>query len=116
VSVFCPDAAVVARCSAMLPWLAALVAIDGLNAACSGILRGCGRQKLGAAVNVAGYWILGLPTAAALAFGAGMGERGLWCGLTAGAGFQAVVLLFLLARWDWQREASRVSKLAAAAA
>jgi hypothetical protein len=37
-----------------------------------------------------------------------MNEIGLWCGLVVGAGLQAVVLLAMLARWDWGKEAARV--------
>lgn len=55
VGLFCSDATVVARCLGTLPLLACLVAVDGVNATISGILRGSGRQKLGAAVNFAGY-------------------------------------------------------------
>jgi Na+-driven multidrug efflux pump len=55
VALFCSDAAVVGRCLDALPFLAALVGLDGLNSTCSGVLRGSGRQKLGAAINIIGY-------------------------------------------------------------
>ncbi|KAI8471347.1 MAG: mate-domain-containing protein [Monoraphidium minutum] len=55
VKLFCSDPQIVARCLDVLPLLAALIAFDGVNANISGVLRGCGRQKLGAAVNFLGY-------------------------------------------------------------
>jgi Na+-driven multidrug efflux pump len=54
-SLFCSDPAVVSRCLGVLPALSCLVVLDGANAALSGVLRGCGRQKLGAAVNFVGF-------------------------------------------------------------
>jgi Na+-driven multidrug efflux pump len=129
------------------------VGLDGINSTVSGVLRGSGRQKLGAACNFVGYvsraprgarprprpcprarrvappastdvspsvcaphaaqWVIGLPLSWALAFPRGLGEVGLWAGLIAGAGVQAVVLLGLLLRWDWDAEAARVRAAAA---
>ena len=34
-----------------------------LQGVCSGVLVGCGKQHLGAAVNLIGYYILALPLA-----------------------------------------------------
>ena len=48
----------------------------------AGVLRGCGRQSLGAAVNVAFFWFLGLPLAWVLGFQAGFGIEGMWWGLS----------------------------------
>ncbi|GBF97494.1 hypothetical protein Rsub_10417 [Raphidocelis subcapitata] len=115
-SLFCPDPAVIARCLGVLPALSCLVVLDGVNAALSGVLRGSGRQKLGAAVNFVGFWIVGLPLSWALAFPGGLGEWGLWAGVCAGAGVQAAVLLTLLSRWDWAAEAARVRRRIAEAA
>lgn len=46
-----------------------------------GILRGAGRQELGALLNLASYWGLGLPAAYLLSSKAGWGLQGLWAGL-----------------------------------
>lgn len=59
-------------------------------------------------------WVVGLPLSWLLAFPRGMGEWGLWGGLIIGAGLQAVVLLIMLSRWDWNEQAARVrARLAA---
>lgn len=34
----------------------------------SGTIRGCGRQKIGACINLAAYYLMGIPTAILLAF------------------------------------------------
>jgi Na+-driven multidrug efflux pump len=40
----------------VLPLLALLMFTDGINAVMSGVLRGSGRQRLGATINILGYW------------------------------------------------------------
>jgi hypothetical protein len=61
-------------------------------------------------------WVAGLPLSWLLAFPLGLGEAGLWLGITAGAGLQFAVASALLFRWDWAREAARVRELMAGAA
>ena len=52
-----------------------------LQAAVAGILRGSGRQLLGAIVNFLSYFVLGLPLAIVLALPAGLGTLGIWIAL-----------------------------------
>jgi hypothetical protein len=87
---------------------------DGLNATVGGMLRGAGRQELGAVLNLASYWGLGLPGAYLLGVRAGWGLKGLWAGLIICTSVQAVVMLVVLFRFNWQREAERAAELAAA--
>lgn len=110
VSWFTNDVAVATSCAGVLPLLAGLVFFDGVNAVVSGVLRGSGRQLLGAGINALGYFAVGVPLAAFLAFKGGLAVplHGFWWGVSAGAGVQAFVLLFLLSRWDWSAQAARV--------
>lgn len=111
VGLFTTDPTVIATSTAVLPLLAVLVFFDGINSVVSGVLRGSGRQMLGAVCNFWGYFIVGLPLCAFLAFKADMGIRGLWWGVIAGACVQAVVLMSMLLRWDWKAEVLRVQAL-----
>lgn len=61
-------------------------------------MRGCGQQKLGAAVSLVTYWALGLPLAYSLAFRHKMGAVGLWIGLIGTASLQALVNCLLICR------------------
>lgn len=72
---------VVRAAGRVFPLLAAALPGDGMNAVLGGVLRGAGRQTLGAAMNLLTFWVLGLPLAALLAFKAGWGIAGLWSGL-----------------------------------
>jgi MATE family multidrug resistance protein len=111
VSLFTNDPTVISTCATVLPLLAILVFFDGINSVVSGVLRGSGRQMLGAVCNFWGYFIVGLPLCAYLAFKQDMGIHGLWWGIIAGACVQAVVLLSMLLRWDWQKEVQRVQAI-----
>lgn len=54
------------------------------------MIRGAGRQSLGAAVNLVAYWMLGVPFAIFLGFRAGMGVMGFWIGMAATTVLQGV--------------------------
>ncbi|MFC3849260.1 MATE family efflux transporter [Corynebacterium hansenii] len=58
-----------------------------------GLLRGLGDTVSGFRLSVVGYWIVGLPAALALAFGAHLGAAGVWWGLTLGLATTAVLML-----------------------
>ena len=47
----------------------------------AGILRGSGRQALGAVINFVAYYVIGLPLGISLAFAAHLGALGMWIGL-----------------------------------
>ena len=77
--------------------LLALAAIfqvfDGTQCVASGALRGLKDVRMPLVAAVIGYWILGLPIGASLAFRTSLGPVGLWWGFVAGL----VVVAFLLA-------------------
>lgn len=57
---------------------------DGLQIAVAGVLRGIGDTRTPLAVNLVGYWLLGIPLGYVLCFPGGRGALGIWIGLTAG--------------------------------
>jgi multidrug resistance protein, MATE family len=71
---------------------------DGLQATAAGALRGAGDAHAPLYANLVGHWLLGLPVAIALGFGAHRGVTGLWWGLSLGL---TVVAAFLIARFVW---------------
>ncbi|KAL6640139.1 hypothetical protein ACP70R_021988 [Stipagrostis hirtigluma subsp. patula] len=52
----------------LMPVLAVCILFDGLQNVLSGVVRGCGQQKLGAIINIVAYYIVGIPAAFVLAF------------------------------------------------
>ncbi|KAK7290055.1 hypothetical protein RIF29_04202 [Crotalaria pallida] len=78
--------------------------VDGLQCVLSGTARGCGWQKIGACVNLGSYYIVGLPSAIVLAFVLHIGGKGLWLGIICALIVQAVSLLIITIRTDWEQE------------
>lgn len=66
---------------------------DGIQAVGAGALRGAGDTRSTMWANLVGHYAIGLPISLALGFGAGMGARGLWWGLSAGLSVTAVLLI-----------------------
>jgi MATE family multidrug resistance protein len=66
---------------------------DGLQVVGAGILRGLGDTRAPMLICLFGYWLLGIPLSAYLAFAADLGPAGLWWGLVLGLGVVATLLL-----------------------
>ncbi|MEO3386518.1 MATE family efflux transporter [Mesorhizobium sp. CAU 1741] len=90
--------------------LAALFQIvDGAQAVGGGMLRGLQDTTVPMLYAALGYWGVGLPLGAFLAFKVGMNGVGIWIGLSAGL---AVVAVLLISRW-LSRERLMVRKMPA---
>ena len=55
-----------------------------LQVVIGGVLRGSGRQYIGAIMNFIGYYIIGLPLGITLAIKVKWGVLGLWIGMATG--------------------------------
>ncbi|MGA4554246.1 MATE family efflux transporter [Methylorubrum aminovorans] len=92
-----PGAAGVFPVAAGFLIFSALFAIsDGVQSVALGALRGLQDTKVPMLIALFGYWGIGVPLGAALAWGAGMGGRGIWAGFCAGL---LVVSVALVIRW-----------------
>jgi MATE family multidrug resistance protein len=65
---------------------------DGLQVASAAMLRGLHDVRATAVIGFVAYWLIGLPLSGWLAFGAGLGARGVWWGLAVGLGVACVTL------------------------
>jgi len=84
---------VLALAATLIPIAGAFQVFDGTQAVSAGTLRGIGDTRVPMLIGLVGFWLIGLPVSATLAFGAGLGPLGLWWGLVAGLGAVAVLLL-----------------------
>ncbi|EIW75122.1 MATE efflux family protein [Coniophora puteana RWD-64-598 SS2] len=96
--IYSDDEDVVRLVSKVMPLVASFQIADGLANSCGGILRGQGRQHLGALFNIVAYYIIALPIGISLAFKTPLGLQGLWIGqviglFTVGIGEYGVVWL-----------------------
>jgi uncharacterized membrane protein len=97
------------RVAALAPVAALFQFVNALEACAQGVLRGCGRQGLVVGLNVLSLWVFGFPAGLLMTFYARptAGIYGIWYGFTLGVGMQAVVLLWLVWTFDWEREVRR---------
>jgi MATE family multidrug resistance protein len=84
---------VAALAGTLIPIAGAFQVFDGTQVVSAGTLRGLGDTRVPMLIGLVGFWLIGLPVSAALAFGAGLGPLGLWWGLVAGLGAVAILLL-----------------------
>jgi MATE family multidrug resistance protein len=76
--------AVLALGSELLAVAAVFQVFDGAQVVAAGALRGLKDTRASLLAAVIGYWCLGMPIGAGLAFGLGMGPVGLWWGFVGG--------------------------------
>eukprot|EP00195_Chlamydomonas_chlamydogama_P009762 CAMPEP_0202901800 /NCGR_PEP_ID=MMETSP1392-20130828/14735_1 /ASSEMBLY_ACC=CAM_ASM_000868 /TAXON_ID=225041 /ORGANISM="Chlamydomonas chlamydogama, Strain SAG 11-48b" /LENGTH=532 /DNA_ID=CAMNT_0049588419 /DNA_START=201 /DNA_END=1799 /DNA_ORIENTATION=- len=113
-ALFSMDYEVIVLTSQAVPMLALSLVGEGANTVLAGVLRGCGRQRIGAIINLGMYWGLGLPFSCILAFKMGLGAMGLWTGLACTASLQSLYLSWIVFKFDWNAEAQRAKALIAA--
>ncbi|KAJ4774598.1 Protein DETOXIFICATION [Rhynchospora pubera] len=68
-----------------------------------GAAVGAGWQNLVAYVNIASYYIVGIPLGVILGYLNGYGVKGIWMGMNFGILIQTMVLLFITWKIDWDR-------------
>ncbi|KEH26973.1 protein DETOXIFICATION 16 [Medicago truncatula] len=93
----------------MMPILAVSHLLDGMQAVLSGTARGCGWQKIGAFVNLGSYYLIGIPAAVVFAFVLHIGGKGLWLGIICALIVQALCLMIITIRTDWEKEANKAT-------
>ncbi|HEX2116588.1 MAG TPA: MATE family efflux transporter, partial [Alphaproteobacteria bacterium] len=92
------NAPVVTLAVAFLNLAALFQVFDGVQTIALGALRGLKDTRVPAMLAAAGYWLVGFPTGALLAFRAGMGGVGVWWGLALGLAVVAVLALVRFTR------------------
>ncbi|KAK1373824.1 Protein DETOXIFICATION [Heracleum sosnowskyi] len=102
---------VVRYIATVLPVLAISNFMDGMQGVLSGATRGCAMQKVGVYVNLGAYYIIGLPLAIFLTFVLHQNGKGLWTGIIGGSSLQAITLLVIILRIDWEQQAKKAMDL-----
>ncbi|GAM18146.1 hypothetical protein SAMD00019534_013210, partial [Acytostelium subglobosum LB1] len=90
--------------AAILPISALFQMFDGMQTMCQGIIRGIGRNKIGAIANFCAFYVIGLPFSCLFAFVIMHKVQGLWWGLCIGLASAAVFLGMYVMRINWNEE------------
>uniref|UniRef100_F6RWU8 Multidrug and toxin extrusion protein n=1 Tax=Xenopus tropicalis TaxID=8364 RepID=F6RWU8_XENTR len=100
--IFTNDRQISALVAQVIPIYIAFHLFESISCVAGGILRGTGRQKIGAIINMVGYYLIGLPLAAALMFAVNIGIKGLWSGMAICGIFLVAFFTIYLSRLNWQ--------------
>uniref|UniRef100_A0A0E0MJ53 Protein DETOXIFICATION n=1 Tax=Oryza punctata TaxID=4537 RepID=A0A0E0MJ53_ORYPU len=86
------------------PLLAFSILLNSVQPVLSGVAVGSGWQSVVAYVNVASYYLIGIPIGAILGYVLGFQVKGIWIGMLFGTLVQTIVLLFITLRTDWENQ------------
>ncbi|HET9363654.1 MAG TPA: MATE family efflux transporter [Candidatus Angelobacter sp.] len=95
--IYTPELEVVRAGATLLIVAAIFQLFDGLQVVATGALRGAGDTRIPMLVNLAGYWVVGLPLGSYLCFWKGGGAVGMWVGLCVAL---VVIGIVLVGAWN----------------
>ncbi|XP_027096567.1 protein DETOXIFICATION 12-like [Coffea arabica] len=103
--VFSSDKDVVDYVTTMAPLVCLSILMDSLQGILSAVARGCGWQHIGAYVNLASFYLVGIPSALILGFVVKIRGKGLWIGILSGATVQSLLLFIVTMCTNWEKQA-----------
>ncbi|XP_014347688.1 multidrug and toxin extrusion protein 1 [Latimeria chalumnae] len=99
--VFTSEKEIIMLTAKVIPIFASVHLLDSTAGICGGIMRGAGKQKIGAICNLIGFYVIGLPIGISLMFAAKLGILGLWTGLLVCTVIQSTFFLILILTLNW---------------
>ncbi|KAK6160253.1 hypothetical protein DH2020_003634 [Rehmannia glutinosa] len=90
--------------------LAFCIVLNNVQPALSGVAIGAGWQALVAYVNIACYYLFGVPLGLILGYSLKKGVQGIWCGMVVGTVVQTIILFWIVYKTNWNKEASIAAK------
>lgn len=91
------------------PVLCISIVMDSLSASLTGVVRGSGKQKIGAYVNIAAFYIIGVPVGLLFCFILDFKVKGLWIGVLTGCTVQTITLFLITTFTKWTSEVTEAS-------
>ncbi|KAK8615880.1 hypothetical protein V6N13_017453 [Hibiscus sabdariffa] len=88
------------------PLLVLCIVVNTIQPVLSGMAIGAGWQTAVAYVNIACYYLFGIPLGLTFGFVLQMGVMGIWCGMLLGTVVQTCVLFGMIYKTNWNKEAS----------
>ncbi|NWV63584.1 S47A1 protein, partial [Malurus elegans] len=113
--IFTKDQEIADLVSWVMPIYVVFHVFEALTGACSGVLRGIGKQKFGAILNGVSYYGVGLPLSAVLLFAAKIGVIGLWVAMLVSVFILCTCFIIYIARLDWKKAAMEAQRRAGVA-
>ncbi|KAJ6379777.1 hypothetical protein OIU76_016430 [Salix suchowensis] len=86
------------------PLLAFSILLNSVQPVLSGVAVGAGWQSIVAYINIACYYLVGIPIGVVLGYVMDMHVKGVWIGMLIGTFIQTVVLIIVTYRTDWEKQ------------
>ncbi|XP_078278363.1 multidrug and toxin extrusion protein 1-like [Rhinoraja longicauda] len=103
--IFTTDKEIISLVAVVLPLVIGHHFLDAMVCVSGGVLRGAGKQKLGALVNLVGFYLIAFPVGISLMFAGKFGIFGYWIGMICCVAIQCAIFLLVISRIKW-KEAS----------
>ncbi|XP_039576619.1 multidrug and toxin extrusion protein 1-like [Passer montanus] len=110
--IFTNDKEIVGLVAWVMPVYIVFHLFEAMTGACSGLLRGIGKQKFGAIMNAVTYYGVGMPLAAVLLFVVKIGVMGLWISMLVCVFILCTCFLTYISRVDWEKAAKMAQRRA----
>ncbi|KAG5410362.1 hypothetical protein IGI04_006681 [Brassica rapa subsp. trilocularis] len=102
--IFTTSEAVAAEVADLSPLLAFSILMNSVQPVLSGVAVGAGWQGYVTYVNLACYYLVGIPTGVILGYVVGLQVKGVWIGMLFGVFVQTCVLTIMTLRTDWDQQ------------
>ncbi|XP_051891591.1 multidrug and toxin extrusion protein 1-like isoform X1 [Pristis pectinata] len=99
--VFTSDKEIILLVADILPLVIIHQLFDAITCVSAGVLRGAGKQKLGAVANFVGFYLIGFPIGISLMFAGKLGILGFWLGLMSCTAIQFVFFQVVIYKLNW---------------
>ncbi|XP_051180229.1 protein DETOXIFICATION 21-like [Lolium perenne] len=86
------------------PLLAFSIMMNSVQPVLSGVAVGAGWQSVVAYVNIASYYLIGIPLGVVLGYVVGIHVKGIWIGMLVGTMVQTIVLVIITLKTDWEKQ------------
>ncbi|XP_027359285.1 protein DETOXIFICATION 21-like [Abrus precatorius] len=98
------------------PLLAVSMLLNSVQPVLSGVAIGAGWQSIVAYVNLACYYVVGVPVGVVISIFLGLQVKGVWIGMQFGIFAQTIILVIITFKTDWDKQVeiarNRISKWA----
>ncbi|KAG5556145.1 hypothetical protein RHGRI_006687 [Rhododendron griersonianum] len=84
--------------------------IGAISIHSAGVAVGAGWQSIVAYVNIACYYLVGVPVGVVLGYVFHMQVKGVWIGMVFGTFVQTIVLIIITCKTDWDNQVSVARK------
>ncbi|ONH94682.1 hypothetical protein PRUPE_7G026300 [Prunus persica] len=102
--IFTTNDEVAKKVAELSPLLAFSILLNSVQPVLSGVAIGAGWQSIVAYVNIACYYLIGIPIGAVLGFLLHLQVKGVWIGMLFGTFVQTIVLVILTCKTDWEKQ------------